>query len=124
MGISEALEIVEKAKDTAKKIMCKVFRTDSIGDCRSFNVSSYGTIFFHFVDTYPCGDSDYWSLEIPEKVISNPTKENIKEFVAAYEREEKVKKEAEKQRMAEEAAAKAKAERFRVYLKLRKEFSP
>jgi len=126
MKIQEALEIVEEAKNTAEKIICRVFNTESIGFCENIEVRSKETIYCLFRYTSQCGDCYDSELEIPEKVLDNPTKENIEEFITAYnkaEKEKKIQKAANKKAEKEKAAIKAKKKRFERYQKLKEEFS-
>ena len=127
MDIIEALETVERAKETAEKIIKRAQKTDlDIGDCDEVEYNGDETVHFRFIYTSGWGNQYIESLGIPVDVINDPTEKCIRDFVALLSEEEAKEKaqQAAKEKLAnKEAAIKNKKERFETYQKLKEEFS-
>jgi len=127
MKIREALEIVERAKETAEKIIIRVYnKRYGVGECEDIEDRCNGMIYFQFVYLSQCGHQYNYPLEIPVVLLDDPTEDHIEEFLVTLDKAKK-REEARlaeiKKRENKAAAINNKKKRFETYQKLQEEFS-
>ena len=100
MKIRDAINAVEESKEIAARIFAKVFGI-VIDYCEDTEAKDGGMIWYNFKKYRGCGGDDWYSMEIPDEVMTIPHRSGLRHSRSKENERWQKRRQREKQRKKE-----------------------